>query len=119
MSHYRDKADQRDPVTCPECGKQAAERVTQYGIRSECCGLHSWDRHPLVSQETHDARRAAHQSFDTLWPEFMSRSQAYKILAAELGITRKECHMKLMPLDLALQVPAAVVKIKRCTATSR
>lgn len=51
------EAESRPTVKCPRCGQLAVERRTRYGIRSECCGLHSWDRSPLVDQTTHDARK--------------------------------------------------------------
>lgn len=43
---------------CPRCGRQADETVTRYGIRSECCGLWSWNRQPLVDAKTHEARKS-------------------------------------------------------------
>lgn len=42
----------------------------------------------------------------------MPRGDAYKALAAELGITEDECHMKLMPLELVKRVPLAVANIR-------
>jgi hypothetical protein len=42
---------------CPKCGQHAEERDTQYGIRSSCCGLWSWNREPLADAATHELRR--------------------------------------------------------------
>lgn len=54
----RKAAAENAPVpTCPKCGKAAQERRTRYGIRSECCGLWSWDRKALVDAATHAARK--------------------------------------------------------------
>lgn len=47
----------RPTPTCPRCGCLAQETTTRYGIRSECCGLWSWNRQPLADARTHDARR--------------------------------------------------------------
>lgn len=98
---------------CPICGQFATAEKTKYGIRHECCGLHSWGGKPLVDQATHDARRLAHVAFDPLWKEgVMPRKKAYKALAAELGIPRKECHIALMDAATARRVPAAVATIR-------
>ena len=43
-----------------------------------------------------EARMAAHSSFDVLWQSgHMSRSQAYRWLADQLGIKKDDCHMVL------------------------
>ena len=52
---------------CPLCRKEARTAATKYGLRHECCGLHSWDGKPLVSQDVHDGRQAFHKAFDGLW----------------------------------------------------
>ena len=94
---------------CPVCGRRAYTAQTSYGPRHACCGLWSWDGAPLVSAATHGARKAAHAAFDTLWKQHgMTRSEAYKQLARELGLTREQCHMKLMDAATARRVPAAV-----------
>ena len=41
----------------------------------------------------------------------MRRGEAYAALAAELGIPKHECHMKLMTAEVAERVPRAVVAI--------
>lgn len=42
------------------------------------------------------ARMAAHDAFDALWKSGqMSRSEAYRWLAEQLGVSREDCHMVL------------------------
>ena len=101
------------PVTCPKCGKTAKKMQNQYGVRHTHCGLSSWNGRPLVTQETLNARIAAHAAFDTIWKEkLISRSEAYKRLAAELGMTRKDCHISLMDEAQAKRVPIASENIR-------
>lgn len=100
---------------CPVCGKPAEARETQYGVRHECCDLHSWGGKPLQDQATHDARKAAHAAFDPLWKgptRIMKRKHAYKRLAQLLGIPRQECHISLMDRDTAERVPFLVDQIR-------
>ncbi len=76
------------------------------------CGLWSWDRHPLADAATHEARKAAHAAFDELWKSgAMPRGKAYALLRKELGISKDECHIKLMDENTARRVPEAVVAI--------
>lgn len=117
-NHYRAEAEAKPVPICPLCGKEAREARTRYGLRASCCGLWSWDRHPLVSAGTHQARNAAHAAFDALWKGgLISRGQAYSRLGEMLGLTKEQCHMKLMDEATALRVPAAVERI-RAEATS-
>lgn len=42
------------------------------------------------------ARMQAHTAFDTIWQSgWMSRSEAYRWLADQLGVEPKDCHMVL------------------------
>lgn len=108
QSHYKAEADARPRPTCPRCGELADETCTQYGYRNDHCGLWSWDRYPLVDGPTHAARRIAHEAFDQLWRDgHMSRAKAYRKLRQQLGIPERDCHIKLMPRELAERVPAA------------
>ena len=51
--------------------------------------------------------------FDTLWKKgLVSRKEAYRLLAAELGIPEKEAHMSIMDSKTARRVPAAVARIR-------
>lgn len=100
-------------VMCPVCGRRARTVDTSYGSRHSCCGLWSWDGAPLVDADTHNARKAAHRAFDSLWQGgVLSRSQAYAELARALGLPVKRCHMKLMDAQTAWRVPAAVATIR-------
>lgn len=102
------------PPDCPICGWSAEQKYTQYGVRNSCCGLWSWGDAPLVDEETHEARKAAHEAFDTLWKDHgISRSSAYAQLAAALGIKPEDCHMKKMDKMTASRVPDAVMAILR------
>ncbi len=114
-SHYKHEAHDRSIPICPSCGSPATERETRYGLRNQCdpCGLWSWDRHPLVDAETHEARKAAHAAFDLLWKDgTMKRGQAYRRLAAVLEIDPADCHIKLMDKTTALRVPAAALVVR-------
>jgi hypothetical protein len=80
--------------------------MTRYGVRHNCCDLWSWDGAPLVDGETHEARKRAHDAFDTIWKDGrLSRSLAYKILAEKIGLHPKDCHIKLMSAETAGRVP--------------
>ena len=99
-------------ITCPKCGCKPKEQQTRYGKRFSCCGLWSWGSGNLVDKDTHDARKIAHSSFDTLWKKYgMDRSEAYTLLAKELGVSKSDCHMKLMDKDTANKVPLVALKI--------
>lgn len=78
---------------CPTCGKPAQATETKYGTRHSCCGLHSWDGKPLVSQEVHAARIAFHDAFDRIWKgRKRIRNRAYLYLSWATGLPEKECH---------------------------
>lgn len=119
-NHYRKQARHRDTPHCPNCGGIARETVTTFGVRSQCCGLWSWDRYPLVDAETHAARGRAHAAFDPLWRKGgMSRAAAYRALSRELGLTKDECHMKLMDKSTASRVPDACESIRAALRSTR
>ena len=72
----------------------------RYGNLWVCCDLKSWGKTPLADQETHNARKLAHERFDRIWKwEILSRSDAYSMLAWHLGLDKDECHMATMKLD--------------------
>lgn len=100
---------------CPKCGRDPKQKHTSFGWRRDCCGLWGWGKDaPLVDAETHQARAYAHKVFDSLWQSgLVGRSRAYALLAAELGITPAECHMKLMDKETAWRVPEAAHRIGR------
>lgn len=90
------------PPVCPRCGRFAQQRETQFGVRSQCCGLWSWDGKPLADEATHTARKAAHAAFDKLWQGgHMKRKRAYLWLKHNLQ-TPDIPHMATMdPLQCA------------------
>jgi hypothetical protein len=98
---------------CPKCDQQPKVTHTKFGWRRDCCGLWGWgESAPLVDKETHEARSYAHKVFDSLWQSgLVDRSRAYALLAQELGLTRDECHMKIMDKETARRVPAAAHEI--------
>ncbi len=101
-------------IRCPKCGAKAHAETTRYGIRNRHCDLWSWGDAPLVNRETHEARKAAHAAFDTLWKSgLMSRGEAYRCLQKKLKLTPDECHMKLMDAATAGLVPQAVMEIQQ------
>ena len=111
-NHYAAAARKAPRPICPTCGNVARETQTKYGLRSMCCGLWSWDRHPLVDGDTHAARNVAHKTFDDLWRGGkMDRREAYRRLADQMNLTPDQCHMKLMDRETALMVPIAVAAI--------
>lgn len=113
-NHYAAAAERRPVPTCPTCGGQAKEMKTKYGLRNECCGLRSWDRHPLVSEETHANRKAAHAAFDRLWKGgLVKRGRAYKLLADAMSLSTKDCHIKFMDAETAGRVPLIAMTIER------
>ena len=100
------------PVICPKCGEEAKTTDTQYGRRDKCCGLHSWGGKALACQETHDARKAAHEAFDAVWKSGReNRNKAYQLLADYLNIPEPECHMSIMPKERAVLVPPAIAEL--------
>lgn len=99
-------------VTCPSCHGAALPTMTSWGMRHDCCGLHSWHGTPLVSQATHDARQEAHNYFDPLWHHGrMTRSDAYKVLAGEMRIPARDCHISRMTEEQARSVKDHVARI--------
>lgn len=101
---------------CPKCARPAKESQTRYGIRHDCCGLHSWGGKPLVTPQVLAARQRFHAVFDPLWQDAdtfydlkepwgsadyeraarriqrTARNRAYHWLAARTGLPEPECH---------------------------
>lgn len=91
--------------TCPRCSGEPTRSITRFGIRHDCCNLWSWDGAPLVDRETHDARTEAHKHFDAYWQsKGISRRDAYRKLASAMGMSLKDCHIKLMDATTAQRV---------------
>lgn len=102
----------RNRIRCPKCGEKPVRTETRFGPRLDCCGLWAWGNHPLADRDTHEARKAAHAAFDPIWKSrTLGRGQAYAMLAEAMGMTTKECHMKLMTAEQAQRVPAIAKQI--------
>lgn len=104
-------------VVCPRCGEESETILTDYGSTKHVCrpcGLRSWDYKPLVSPRTHLLRKLAHAAFDRLWRDekIVRRGKAYRMLAKELGISRRQCHIGDMMDDLLEKVPDAARRIR-------
>ncbi len=101
-------------IHCPRCGEKPIRTDTKFGLRLDCCGLWAWGNHPLADRETHEARKAAHAAFDPIWKGgALCRGKAYGLLAEAMGMSAKECHMKLMSADQARKVPAIASTLKQ------
>ena len=118
------------PPICPYCGNGAklAKGDVVYGGRADLASLWFWRCVPcsawvgthrgtkeplgrLANGELRTAKRRAHWAFDSLWQKgSMSRGQAYKWLAEELGLDVEECHIGEFNLARCHQV------IQVCTA---
>lgn len=117
MTYAEDQAKLRDygeaVPKCPRCGRQAAISRTAHGPHASCCGLWSWGYRPLADRATHEARQRAHVAFDWLWTfGGLDREEAYRRLAAEMGVAPKDCHMALMSQDQAEEVVRAVNRLR-------
>lgn len=93
-------------MLCPICHNKPIRLETKYGIRNSCCNLWSWgEDEPLVDEHTHNARKAAHKAFDLLWKSGkMRRTDAYKWLATELGLSKELCHIKKFDVETCVHV---------------
>lgn len=71
-------------------------------------GCHPDTKKPLgrlANAELRRLKQAAHAAFDPLWREGdMKREQAYKWLAGELKIERKDCHIGMMDEETCKKV---------------
>jgi hypothetical protein len=100
-------------ILCPKCGLKPVHTMTRFGLRLDHCGLWAWGSHPLADRETHEARKAAHAAFDPIWKSGMAgRGHAYKLLAEAMGMSRDDCHMKLMTAEQARRVPEIADQIR-------
>ncbi len=70
---------------CPRCGSEAIESVTQYGIRSSCCGLWSWGRGELSDKATHDLRKLLHKDYLDL-QRSMGAATMFEAIRKKTGI---------------------------------
>lgn len=117
-------AQPKHDVRCEYCNRQA-ERVTGKAIYPHRPDLHQksfWRCQPcaayvgchpgtwtplgrLANAALRRAKSAAHAAFDPLWKtKRMSRSDAYGWLAAELGISKANCHIGMFDLETCQRV---------------
>ena len=85
---------------CPKHQISLLPQETRFGIRSFCphegCTVAIWDGGTSTPAdfETRQARREAHQIFDTLWQTgTFRRKEAYSKLAEHLGLSIKKTHI--------------------------
>lgn len=80
------------------------------------CGCHGMTKKPLghpANKETSDARMMAHRKFDPLWKSGrFGRNEAYRILAAYMGIKIRRCHIGRMTASQCKQVLEFVEKLE-------
>lgn len=119
----REPRQARDLTICMECSAKAVlvggraiypHRPDLYGKRFWLCecgayvGCHPGTQDPLgcpAGPAARKARNAAHAAFDPIWrSRQMSRSEAYKWLASELGQRASETHISWMDEATALKV---------------
>jgi len=64
-----------------------------------------WGDPEPVDKTTAGLRIAAHKAFDPIWQSGeMTRSEAYRWLAGEMGLSSKACHMVRMNADQCREV---------------
>lgn len=105
----------RKTPTCPVHRLEMVPRESKYGKFLSCpcwpnCDImgtwHSWTQQWLVSDAaTRDARKSAHDVFDSWWrEERIPRRRAYEMLAEGLGVPRGDCHIRLFDEDTCFRV---------------
>lgn len=106
MSRKNRKKKKKQPAVfkilkiCPDHNVSLFRRQTRYGGRWMCpvdgCTVACWDGSTSTpaDQETRDARIEAHDAFDALWRDrHISRSEAYRRLAAFMNVGKHETHI--------------------------
>lgn len=110
-------------ISCGECGSPMVLRKSAkfpkpfWGCSRfpDCRGTHGAhaDGRPLgvpANKETKAARIEAHRVFDVIWQNnFMSRSQAYKLLAKKLGV--KQVHIGESDIETCEKIMRACKEI--------
>lgn len=67
-----------------------------------------------MSTSIAQARIDAHRYFDPLWHfGLLSRKEAYRMLAEEMGLTPEQCHIALMTEEQALSVRGHAAAIRK------
>ena len=125
-----------EPVVCQYCGKPA-EKVAgnvMYPSRPDlahrqfyrclpcdaCVGCHPTTGLALGTLANRDLRRirmAAHGAFDPLWMAggVMTRTDAYKWLAGELGVSADDCHIGMFDENMCRRTIEKCSKINPVT----
>lgn len=129
-SEFRTCSGRPKPPICPTCGAKSdffadSSRFysRDYGPVWACepcgawVGCHRGTKIALgrpANQELRTARKELHAVFDPVWKarqaatgDEWSRAQAYKWLAEQMGIDRKECHIGMFSVEQC----AAAMKI--------
>lgn len=116
---------------CDYCGREAAflpssaelYQGRDYGPAWACLPCGAWvgchpDDRPLgrlADKTLRTAKQAAHAAFDPLWRARMARDgltqgkargKGYKWLAAQMGLTRQECHIGMFDVAQCQRVVA-------------
>ena len=91
---------------CSKHGVDLVLTVTKYGDRFDCpvdqCDVRCWGGRTSTPADgkTRSSRMTAHEAFDPIWlHRHLTRREAYKRLAAFLGIPVGDCHMGMMSRD--------------------
>lgn len=117
------------PPDCPYCQQEAKlvggdviypHRADLYRKKFWMCapckayvGCHPTTEEPLgrlADAELRKAKIEAHAAFDPLWMHTfsrMSRGEAYAWLAAQLGVSKNECHIGMFDVDTCRRVVEA------------
>lgn len=84
-------------------------------------GCHATSDAPLgrlADAELRKAKVAAHNAFDHLWKTGgMKRGDAYGLLARELGIPKKECHIGMFDVAMCNRVKSVMMGRKKLGRT--
>lgn len=109
---------------CPYCGMPTEKATGKliYPHRRDLQDMHYWLCNPcdayvgchrgtwkpfgrIANSELRRAKVAAHNAFDPLWKTGrMSRSQCYRWLAEQLGISKSQCHIGLFDVAMCVRV---------------
>lgn len=60
----------------------------------------------MANAKTRALKRTAHEAFDPIWMSgVMTRTQAYKWLRLEIGLSTKNCHIGWMSDEILARLP--------------
>lgn len=60
----------------------------------------------LANRETRGARREAHSALDVFWDTDEQRTEVYRRLAGEMGLTKEGCHIGMFDFRQCMDVVA-------------